>query len=205
MSAPESSIGSLHRSEFPAELNIALKEWAIVCRALEEGRQILLLRKGGIHEAAGEFELEHPRFLLFPTYLHQNLAMLKPAEHAGFSAASAEPSHVRISAAAEVTDIVPVTSREKFDALDAQHVWTKPLIDMRFNYKPQNPLYLLLLRVYKLPRATELENTPSYAGCKSWVPLDAPIQTAGAIPALDESGYESRRTMILSTLAERSS
>jgi len=26
------------------------------------------------------------------------------------------------------------------DALEDEHVWAKPLIDMRFNYKPQNPL-----------------------------------------------------------------
>jgi hypothetical protein len=54
-------------------LSIALKEWATLCRALETGRQIILLRKGGIYESAGEFEVEHRRFLLFPTYLHQNL------------------------------------------------------------------------------------------------------------------------------------
>ena len=28
----------------------ALKEWAIICKALEEGRQVVLLRKGGILE-----------------------------------------------------------------------------------------------------------------------------------------------------------
>src|SRR5271154_4893658 len=94
----------------PSQIAVALKEWATVCRALESGRQILLLRKGGIYEAAGEFELEHRRFLLFPTFLHQNLAMLKPVEHTGFRAVSAEPSEVRLSAAAEVTDIIPIVS-----------------------------------------------------------------------------------------------
>ena len=33
--------------------NAALKEWAIVCKALAEGRQILLIRKGGIEEIKG--------------------------------------------------------------------------------------------------------------------------------------------------------
>lgn len=186
----------------PSDLTVALKEWAIVSRALESGRQIILLRKGGIHESGGEFELDHPQFLLFPTYLHQNLAMLKPAEHAGFAPAGAEPSQIHISAAAEVTDIIPVAKRRQIDALDDQHVWTVPLINMRFNYKPQNPLYLLLLRVYKLARPVDLENTITYAGCKSWVPLDTPISTAGAIPVLDETGYQSLRGAILKKLAE---
>ena len=37
----------------------ALKEWAVVCKALEEGRQILLLRKGGIMEYRQGFEVKH--------------------------------------------------------------------------------------------------------------------------------------------------
>jgi len=82
--------------EFPSQLKIGLKEWASVCLALEEGRQTILLRKGGIHESAGEFELEHTQFVLFPTYLHQNLKMLKEPAHRGFEPMSAEPAHVNL-------------------------------------------------------------------------------------------------------------
>ena len=184
------------------ELKVALKEWDIVCRALESGRQMLLLRKGGIYEAAGEFELEHRRFLLFPTFLHQNLTMLKPAAQAGFRAVSAEPSAVRLSAAAEVADIIPLTSRPAMDSLDDEHVWTKPLIDMRFNYKPQNPLYLMLLRVYRLPQPRTFPNTPAYAGCKSWVPLDEPLDIAGSAAVMDDAAYQDRRGIILDRLAQ---
>ena len=44
-------------------LDIALKEWAVVCNLLLEGRLAVLLRKGGIAETggAGVFELEHTR------------------------------------------------------------------------------------------------------------------------------------------------
>jgi len=173
-----------------------LKEWATVCQALETGRQVLLLRKGGIYEAAGEFELENPQFLLFPTYLHQNLVMLKPADQAGFEARSSEPQQIRLSAAGEVTDIVQLKSRSQMDALDAEHVWTAPLIDMRFNYKPQNPLYLMLVRAYRLSEPVTVENTPEYAGCKSWVPLEQTIDTSNAQPVIDDAAYERRRTAI---------
>ena len=132
-------------------LQIALKEWASVCAALETGRQIILLRKGGIYEAAGEFELEHPRFLLFPTYLHQNLNMLKTEAHGGFESMNAEPSEIRISAAGVVSHIVQLRSRAQMDAIEAEHIWAAPLIEMRFNYKPRNPLYLMLVRAYRLP------------------------------------------------------
>ena len=43
---------------------IALKEWASVCKALEEGKQILLLRKGGIMEFRKGFEMKHNEFFL---------------------------------------------------------------------------------------------------------------------------------------------
>ncbi len=181
----------------PDSLQIALKEWAVVCHALETGRQMLLLRKGGIYEAAGEFELENRQFLLFPTYLHQNLAMLKAEDQAGFESRSAEPAQLRIRGVGVVTDIVQLRSRAQTDALDAEHVWTSPLIDMRFNYKPQNPLYLMLVRSYRLPEPRTVDNTPEYAGCKSWVPLDEPILTAGATPAMDEGSYGVRRAAIL--------
>lgn len=37
---------------------IALKEWAVVVKALRQGRQIFLLRKGGIAEQCGEFRVD---------------------------------------------------------------------------------------------------------------------------------------------------
>jgi hypothetical protein len=71
---------------------------------------------------------------------------------------------------------------------------------MRFNYRPENPLYLLLVRAYRLHAPVTIDNTPAYAGCKSWVPLDQPIATGDAIPAMDDVKYEARRSSILSRL-----
>ena len=57
---------------------IAFKEWAVICQALGEGRQALILRKGGIAEEGGAFRVEHTRFWLFPTYVHQQSTGIKP-------------------------------------------------------------------------------------------------------------------------------
>jgi hypothetical protein len=180
-----------------ASLAVALKEWAVVCHALETGRQVMLLRKGGIYELAGEFQLEHRQFVLFPTYLHQDAKMLKPNERDGFEQREAEPRNVRLGAAGVVTDIVRVGSRTEIDAVDHEHVWAAPLIDMRFNYRPDNPLYVLLVRAFRLREAVTVENTPAYAGCKSWVPLGRSISVDGATPVLTDEEYESRRGAIL--------
>jgi hypothetical protein len=187
----------------PHRLQIALKEWDSVCSALEGGRQIVLLRKGGIHESTGQFELENPQFLLFPTYLHQNAKSLKSTEHSRLVAMTAEPAQLELRAAASVTDIIQLQSRAQIDAIDSEHIWTTPLIDMRFNYRPENPLYLLLVRVYQLPRPITIANTLAYAGCKSWVPLTEPIDTANSIPVLGDAAYETRRSFIRQQTAEQ--
>ena len=58
---------------------MALKEWAVVVRAVREGRQILLLRKGGLADENGVFQLKEREFFLYPTYEHQKAALLKPS------------------------------------------------------------------------------------------------------------------------------
>ena len=181
----------------PQSLQVALKEWAVVCDALRTGRQMILLRKGGIIEDTGKFVVEHRAFLLFPTYLHQNAAMLKSDARAAVEPRDAEPTEIVLRAAAIVSDIVQLSAQQQMDALDDEHVWTSDLIDMRFNYKPRNPLYLLILRGYQLPAPITIPNTPDYAGCKSWVPLDSPIATTPSTPALDDARFEQRRASIL--------
>ena len=52
-------------------LTAALKEWAVTQRSLLEGHQIILLRKGGIVEETGDFDLKAKQFLIYPTYAHE--------------------------------------------------------------------------------------------------------------------------------------
>jgi hypothetical protein len=186
---------------WPTSLDFAMKEWASVIGALESGRQIMLLRKGGILEQGPkrQFEMTHQQFLLFPTYLHQSRGELKPQVE--FEPASAEPQQVRITTAGVVSDIIKVESRQQIDRLDDEHIWTSSLIDMRFNYKPANPLYLVLVRIYRLHEAVILANTAAFAGCKSWVPLDEAIATGDAMAVLDDVRYEHRRSALLAKLS----
>jgi hypothetical protein len=185
---------------WPVSLQVALKEWAIVCEALDSGTQIILLRKGGIHDVGGEFELAHRHFLLFPTYLHQNAAMLKPERQSGIEPCASEPEQVKIHSAGIVTDIIQLDNRARMDAIESHHVWASPLVDMRFNYRPENPLYLLLVRAYRLHAPVFLRNTPAYAGCKSWVPLEHPVDLGEAHPVLDDARYAHHRDEILMKL-----
>ena len=67
----------------PANCQMALKEWAVTCQALAEGQQILLLRKGGIHEDGKDFRVVHREFLLYPTFEHQKPELLQPSSSEG--------------------------------------------------------------------------------------------------------------------------
>ncbi len=153
-------------------LDIALKEWAIVCDLLLEGRLAVLLRKGGIDETGGPgvFELEHPRFALFPSWAHQKPGMIKEALR-GRAQELGEPATITFTGIGEAAKIWQVKSRAAFDSLDDLHCWTRPYVDMRFEYKPDRPLYLVALRAHKLTQPKTIAYHAQYAGCRSWVPL----------------------------------
>jgi hypothetical protein len=182
---------------YPEDLGVALKEWDSVCQALIQGRQIVMLRKGGIHESGGEFELEFRRFLLFPTFLHQDQKMLKDSAQDLFTFSGSEPKTIQISAFADVTDVILIDNINQITAIDAYHVWTPKLLQMRLNYRPENPLYLLLAKVHKLPQPVTIDNHQSYAGCKSWVGLKTTINVKGSTPVLDPPTYQQVRDEIM--------
>ena len=182
-------------------LRVALKEWAATCRALESGRQMILLRKGGISERSGEFELEHRRFLLFPTFLHQNRSMLKPQFHRDLDERTSEPDRIELRSLAEVSHIAHLRDRAQMRAIDHEHIWTTELIDFRFDYRPENPLYLLVVRTHLLAAPATIPNTPTYGGCRSWVPLDSAIDVSNVKPAIAETQFEHRRRRIIEALA----
>jgi hypothetical protein len=173
-------------------LAIAFKEWAVICRALADGRQSLILRKGGIAEAGGEFRPEHDRFLLEPTYFHeQHRTGIKPDFLPLLEAAEAERplvGTIRFTHFAEVTGVRHLTDLDQALALDSLHGWTADTIRHRFRYRAPG-LFALIVRVLRLPSAAEVVNRPEYAGCKTWVPLDAPISTAGALPVLSDEAF----------------
>jgi hypothetical protein len=167
-------------------LNVALKEWDLTIRQMLAGKQVVLLRKGGILESDNQFELEHQRFLFFPTFVHQDPRMVKPAFRAGLTQLRTEPEKVTISGHGEVARIFEVPSRGQLEKLDVLHIWDVPLLDMRFAYRPEKPLYLVVVRAFSLPSPVTVANTLEYAGCKSWVPLLEEFEEAGSTPAMPE-------------------
>ncbi len=172
-------------------LNIAFKEWAVICQALAEGQQALILRKGGIAEAGTTFRPEHNRFWLYPTYVHQQEHGIKP-EHAALLQAAEKDrppkGTVRFSHFVEVPCVYHVADLHPLLMLESLHLWTEATVRQRFEYRHPG-LYVLPARVYRCPRSFDLIETPAYAGCKSWVELEQSLSTEGAVPVLDDERF----------------
>jgi hypothetical protein len=172
-------------------LKHAFKEWAVMCRALAEGRQALIVRKGGIAEDGGEFAPAQTRFWLFPTYLHQKAEALKPEARPLLEAVEADrppPGTVRLSHFAEVGGAYHVHDIGGALRIDSLHLWTRETVAKRFEYRAPG-LYVLPVRVYGVAEPFDIPDTPYYAGCKSWVELEKGLPTAGATPVLDDDSF----------------
>ena len=184
--------------------SIAFKEWAAVCRALGDGSQSIILRKGGIAETDGEFRPEYERFYLFPTYFHERERTgLKPSAFAFAEEAERDrppEETIRIQLAVEVATVHHVTDITAIRALDSFHIWSVEEIERRFHYRSPG-LYVLIVRCFTFPTAIDLPNLADYAGCKSWVPLAANISLADAVPVLEESVFRETQRAILAALA----
>lgn len=172
----------------------ALKEWAIVCKAAEDGKQVLLFRKGGIMEYRNGFELKHKYFFLFPTFEHQSVDSIRNEYKAELE--SLENQHdinkdqknfnlsnknnnfdstqniTNINLFVEVAYFNEIKDINKLEKLEKFHIWSLDYVKMRFNYNPKKPLYLMLLRTYKLNDAIKIHNKPEWSGCKSWIQID---------------------------------
>jgi hypothetical protein len=185
------------------EHNRAFKEWALVCEALKNGRQTVLIRKGGIREEDGQFRIKDSEFFLMPTYEHQNPELLQPEFVPLLQEIVTHPHDLKsiaIDAYTVVDTITVCDDEDRLSRLSCEHIWNDRYLRMRLDFNPYDPLYVLLLRVYRLPNILTIPMRPEYEGCKSWVTLEKQVSTAGASPAIPDAEFEARKARILEIL-----
>lgn len=160
--------------------------------ALGHGQQSLILRKGGLVEGPDGFSVEHPRFLIFPTQFHQQRNQVIPPAQARFDAlisAAPDPDLIRLEWMAEVVGWSKVTSLEEAQRLRPFHIWRDEVISERFHWGGETAVFVLLLRVSRLAEPVELTLTPAYAGCRSWIELEADVSTAGSRAVIPDDEF----------------
>ncbi|OBH58119.1 hypothetical protein A5685_06595 [Mycobacterium colombiense] len=157
----------------------ALKEWSAAVHALLDGRQRVLLRKGGIGEK--RFELAAREFLLFPTVAHSHAERVRPEYQDLLAPAAADSTddELVIRAAAKVVAAVPVERPDGLSAIEDLHIWTPESVRAdRLDFRPKHKLAVLVVSVIPLVEPVRLDRTAEYGGCKSWVelPVQAPVR-----------------------------
>ncbi len=182
----------------------AFKEWGIIVDALGRGDQIIVLRKGGVKEGRAGFKVEHSRFLLFPTLFHQQRdSVIAPAQvrYDEIAPHFPAPNILRLAFLAEVVMTKKLIALAEVEALRGQHIWREEVIGQRFEWGRERGIFVLAVRVFRLPKTVELPLLPAYEGCKSWVELDRDVDTAGALPVMTDPAFAAKLSRFNSTLA----
>jgi len=184
--------------------NIAFKEWAIVVDALGKGEQVIILRKGGIREARGEFHVDHREFWLFPTQFHESERSIIPSKRPALHeiAAGAAKDAVDIEYYVVADAVIQVTDMERVRRLQGQHIWSEQTLQERFQFGRETGLHALVTRVYRRPALERFVLRESYGGCKSWVELEHSLLTEGLTPVLSDVEYSAHRQQIVETLSD---
>lgn len=156
----------------------ALKEREELCLRLGDGRQVLLLRKGGIQEAREGFRAERSEFLLFPTRFHEQ--------------GSAPPAVVEMTLFAELDEAVRVDELSRLKGLEEAHGLSWADVEKRFHYGKQPGLTALFLKVWRLSRPVRVEDAGRYDGCRSWVELADEIALPAATPVLEGEAFRAK-------------
>ncbi|NNE94239.1 MAG: DUF1802 family protein [Verrucomicrobiales bacterium] len=160
---------------------VAFKEWQIVCEALESDEQTVILRKGGISEGKHGFQWLHDRFLLFPTFFHEQLDQVKPMPDGSTrvlkNAAAPKPGteggrkKISFSLYVEITESGRVTEWRDVQQFESEHIWTEQVIRERFEWGEEPGISFARVKVHKLPEPILLDDRKSFGGCRSWVGL----------------------------------
>jgi hypothetical protein len=177
----------------------ALKEWDAQIQALETGQTALVIRKGGIVEARGEFEVEHREFWLYPTFVHQNPGELR-STFSSLLRLDPASGQVSIRAFARVERIWKLENLDVIKTLESQQCLTAEALERKFHYRNKPWVHALLLRVYKLEPAQTITESELQRGCVSWVPLEREIVLEHLTPGMDDSSFTNQRQTLESLL-----
>ncbi|MFC5452011.1 DUF1802 family protein [Paenibacillus aestuarii] len=187
-------------------LPIALKEWASAIKALEDGSQIFIMRKGGIVEETRDFQVQADAFFLYPTYEHQRKGLLKE-EFRGviddtLAGWSPDDKEVKIGVYAQMVEDILVSDQEQLDKIFPFHIWTENFTEERLKWKRSNPLHIMLLRVHKLEQPLHIPIEQAYLGCRSWIQVQASLPSDIAMtPVLSDSQFAAQADEIKRRLA----
>ncbi|MGH7936616.1 MAG: DUF1802 family protein [Chthoniobacterales bacterium] len=166
------------------------KEWALVCEALGDGRQSIIVRKGGIAEGRDGFQFRHREFFLFPTFFHEQLGRTRLTNA---ELPERLPDEIEIHFFAKVEATLEVTDWKTAQALAPLHILQESVVRERFDYDDAPGVQVAFVRVFRLALVWRFPDAPRYGGCRSWVELPELPANLQLYPVLENAKQEQRR------------
>lgn len=201
-SVPLASLASKRTLAQRSGMIPGFKEWTLVCKALGEGAQSLIIRKGGIAEGRAGFRFQHEEFLLFPTLFHEQVAKLKLPADTHLPAVRGDGQHevtlrARVEWTRDVADLAVVQRLAPF------HCWQDSEIEKRFRYEEEKGkpgVSVALVRIEQVAPPLVFPDSPKYGGCRSWISLPDPAEGTVFSPVLDDATHRRREEEIRAVL-----
>lgn len=182
--------------------SVGFKDWAFICAALGQGRQSLILRKGGIAEGREGFRFKHEEFFLFPTQFHQQAERIRPEELSALDPVTAPPAGtVEIRYFFVLEGAVWIDDWTTIARLKPFHLWHEDVVRERYGYGDERGLQCAFGRVHRLEPRWTFPERPAYGGCRSWVTLpDFPAATLSVTAVIDDARHETAMRAIRAAL-----
>lgn len=180
-------------------MSAAFKEWAVVCEALGDGRQSIILRKGGIAEGRAGFAFQHGDFFLFPTWFHEQLT--KTTLPAGATLPDHVDGEIEIRYAATLEWTRLVTRFDQVASLREFHILHDSVVQERFKYDDVEGVHVALVRVFRLDPPQRFPDEKRFGGCRSWIELPD-LDGCTLVSVLSDEEHARRQAQLLALLGE---
>ncbi len=177
---------------------VGFKEWSAVCQAIADGRQTIIIRKGGIAEGRDGFSFKHGEFYLFPTWFHEEAEKITESQFASPASPSAD---VTIECAVKVEWSGVVTDWSVARDLAPFHILREEVVRERFEYKDAPGVHVAFIRAFRLSPMWKFPNEKRFGGCRSWVELPKRNNEPRLESVLSDQEFDEQRMRILALVS----
>jgi hypothetical protein len=173
--------------------SIGFKEWALVCEALGDGRQSVIIRKGGIAEGREGFQFRHREFFLFPTFFHEQLTRTRLVDAA---LPISSPNEIKIRFFVQVEERRRIDDWETARAFEPLHILQESVVRERFEYDDAPGVHIAFVRVFRLEPIWRFPDSKAYGGCRSWLHLPDRPEGLQLHPVLSDAEHGRRASQL---------
>ena len=178
-------------------MSVGFKEWAVVCEAIGNGRQSVMLRKGGIAEGRDGFAFKHREFFLFPTWFHEQLE--KTTLPAGTLLPPQLDGEIEIQYAVTLEWSRLVTDSTRLPVLKEFHILHDSVVEERFCYDEVPGIHVGFVRGFRLVSPRRLAMQKSFGGCRSWLDLPG-LEGVDLVPVISDEEHAARKDALQALL-----